>query len=103
MNVHEPPFIVARMSTRLLTSLVAGVLFASTLLAVAAAVPAQNPAQGASVRAALESAERGAFAAARVPCIATHPLFGWVEYAALRRDVDTLSNTQAQAFLARYR
>ena len=87
------------MSTRLLTSLVAGALFASTLLAAAAPVSAQN----ASIRAALEAAERGAFDAAQSPGIAAHPLYGWVEYAALRRNVDTLSNTQAQAFLARYR
>ncbi len=99
MNVHEPPFIVGRMLTRLLTSLVAGTLFAGTLLA--SATPAS--AQTASARAALEAAERGTFDAAKFPGIAAHPLYGWVEYAALRRNVDTLSNSQAQAFLNRYR
>src|SRR5688572_8968487 len=103
MNVHEPPFIVGRMSTRLLTFLVAGPLFASALLAAAVPVLAQNAAPNASIRAALEAAERGSFDAAQSPGVAAHPLYGWVEYAALRRSVDTLPNTQAQAFLTRYR
>ena len=88
------------MFIRLLTCLVAGTLFASMLLAVA--TPAAH-AQNASIRAALEAAERGQFDATQFPGIAAHPLYGWVEYAALRRDVDTLSNAQAQAFLSRHR
>ncbi len=59
--------------------------------------------QRAQVRAALEAAERGQFDAAQYDYLADHPLFGWIQYAALRRTIDTLSNTQAQGFLARYR
>ncbi len=103
MNVHEPPFIVGRMLTRPLTSLVAGTLLAGALIAAATSALAQNPAQSASARAALEAAERGTFDAGKFPGIAAHPLYGWVEYAALRRNVDTLSPSQAQAFLTRYR
>ncbi|MCA1715181.1 MAG: lytic murein transglycosylase, partial [Gammaproteobacteria bacterium] len=59
--------------------------------------------QRAQVRAALEAAERGAFDAAAYAYLASHPLYGWIEYAALRRNIDVLSNAQGQAFLSRYR
>ena len=70
-------------------------------LALAAAGPAR--AQSAEFRAALEAAERGQFQASDHPVAARHPAFGWVEYAALRRDVDLLPPAQGQAFLQRYR
>ncbi|MBT2745234.1 lytic transglycosylase domain-containing protein [Lysobacter sp. ISL-42] len=53
------------------------------------------------VRAAIEAAERGPFDAAQYADIARHPLYGWVEYAALRRGIDTVNNGQAQDFLNR--
>lgn len=53
------------------------------------------------VRAAIEAAERGPFDAAQYADIARHPLYGWVEYAALRRGIDTVNNGQAQDFLSR--
>lgn len=53
------------------------------------------------VRAALEAAERGGFDAGQYADIARHPLYGWVEYAALRRNIDSLDNGQARDFLAR--
>ena len=52
-------------------------------------------------RAALEAAERGDRDAASLP--SEHPLAGWVEYALLRRDIDTLATGTGQAFLARFR
>ncbi|HEY5799031.1 MAG TPA: transglycosylase SLT domain-containing protein [Burkholderiaceae bacterium] len=55
------------------------------------------------VRAALEAAELGRFDAGQYADIARHPLYGWVEYASLRRDIDNLSAGQAQSFLSRYR
>ncbi|MEO6364856.1 MAG: transglycosylase SLT domain-containing protein [Luteimonas sp.] len=54
-----------------------------------------------SFRAALEAAERGQ-PAANPASLASHPLAGWLQYATLRRNIDTLSNAQAQAFLSRY-
>jgi soluble lytic murein transglycosylase len=55
------------------------------------------------VRAALEAAEMGRFDAGQYADIARHPLYGWVEFASLRRDIDNLSAGQAQSFLSRYR
>ncbi len=53
------------------------------------------------VRAALEAAERGTLRPADFSDIASHPLYAWVEYADLRRNIDTLQPAQAQTFLAR--
>lgn len=53
------------------------------------------------VRAALEDAELGRFDAAQYSDLASHPLFAWIEYAALRRDIDNVSAEQAQSFLKR--
>jgi soluble lytic murein transglycosylase len=52
-------------------------------------------------RAALDAAERGESSAS--PLSADHPLAGWADYAALRRNIDTLPATRAQAFLDRHR
>ncbi len=75
-------------------------LLAAALLAFAMAASAQS--SDAQVRAAIEAAERGQFDAARYAQLSRDPLYGWIEYAALRRDIDTLPATQAQAFLTRY-
>ncbi len=64
---------------------------------------AQNlEAQRPQIRAALEAAERGQFNAAQYPGLNSHPLYGWVELADLKRNIDTLSTAQAQSFLKRY-
>lgn len=55
------------------------------------------------VRAAFSAAELGKLTPAQSSALADHPLAGWVEYAALRRDIDTLPAQRAQAFLAKYR
>src|SRR4249919_342260 len=62
----------------------------------------QDP-RSAQVSAAIAAAEAGRFDASQFPGIAGDPLYGWVEYAGLRRNIDTLSNAQAQAFLESYR
>ena len=71
------------------------------LLGALAALPSTARAQ--DVRGALEAAERGSFDAAQFPGIAAHPLYGWVEYAALRRNIDTLPPARGQSFLQRHR
>ena len=79
-------------------------LLLAALLALAGSVPAQTPdPTAAQFSAALAAAEAGRFDAAQYPGLASHPLHGWLEYAALRRNIDTLPNAQAQAFLTRYR
>lgn len=75
-------------------------LLATALLAFTAVAAAQS--SDAQVRAAIEAAESGQFDAARYAQLSRDPLYGWIEYAALRRDIDTLPAPQAQAFLTRY-
>lgn len=83
--------------------------FAIVLAAACGLLPscvaqAQNlDAQRPQIQAALQAAESGRFDASQYPSSLTaHPLYGWVEFAALKRDVDTLSTAQAQSFLKRY-
>ncbi|MEO6102528.1 MAG: transglycosylase SLT domain-containing protein, partial [Pseudoxanthomonas sp.] len=59
-------------------------------------------AQRPQIQAALQAAESGKFDAARYPGLTAHPLYGWLEFANLKRDIDTISTTQAQSFLKRY-
>ncbi|WP_242007435.1 transglycosylase SLT domain-containing protein [Luteimonas cucumeris] len=75
-------------------------LLAAMLLAFAGAAPAQS--SDARMRAAIEAAERGQFDASQSAQLQRDPIYGWLEYAALRRDIDTLPAAQAQAFLSRY-
>lgn len=49
---------------------------------------------------AIDAAERGQ--SVDVSRFASGPLYGWLEYAILRRDIDTLDDARAQAFLSRY-
>jgi soluble lytic murein transglycosylase len=64
------------------------------------AAPAQAVSD-AQVRTALQAAEAGQdYDAAAV---AGSPVAGWVEYASLRRNIDTLPSQRGQDFLARYR
>ncbi|HVR80813.1 MAG TPA: transglycosylase SLT domain-containing protein [Luteimonas sp.] len=78
--------------------------FAGALVGLSAPGTGQSPdPQSAPISAAIAAAERGQFDAAQAPGLTGHPLYGWVEYAALRRNIDTLANPQAQAFLTRYR
>ncbi|MFC3551309.1 transglycosylase SLT domain-containing protein [Lysobacter cavernae] len=94
------------------------IVLAACVAALAASACAQSPAappatstklptppadpQLPRVRAAIEAAERGQYDAGQYADLARHPLFGWIEYAGLRRTIDTLPNAQGQAFLSRY-
>jgi hypothetical protein len=64
---------------------------------------ARDTADDARLRAAIEDAERGRFDAAAHAGVRGHPAFGWVEYAALARELDTLAPQRGLDFLARYR
>ena len=76
------------------------VLVAALGLSLPSRATAQNlDAQRSQINAALIAAEKGQPIA---PGLEKHPLYGWVELATLRRNIDTLSNAQAQAFLKRY-
>ena len=84
-----------RISPVIVLAAVAGLCAAPVLHAQS--LDTQRPA----IRDALAAAEAGRVDAASAS-LARHPLYGWVEFAALRRDPDAISTAQAQAFLARY-
>ncbi|WP_460758815.1 lytic transglycosylase domain-containing protein [Lysobacter fragariae] len=69
---------------------------------VAATTVANADPQLVRVRSAIEAAERGDLDAAQYTDLVRHPLYGWIEYAGLRRDMASVSDTQATSFLARY-
>src|SRR5690606_40017676 len=67
---------------------------------------AQQPAVDAwlqRVADAIDAAERGRTDAARLAALVDHPLYGWIEYAGLRRDIDTLPIASGEGFLQRRR
>ena len=67
----------------------------------AGSVSAAPPPGDGQIRAALQAAEAGqAYDGA---AIAASPVAGWVEYASLRRNIDTLPTQRGHDFLARYR
>lgn len=77
--------------------------FAVALLLATASACAQNPdTQRTAMRIAIDNAERGQFDANAAATLRNHPLYGWLEYSALRRDIDTLDSARAQDFLKRY-
>ncbi len=51
---------------------------------------------------AIAEAERGQFNAAQYADLSGHPLFPWVEYAAIARDINTLPRARAEAFLKQH-
>jgi soluble lytic murein transglycosylase len=55
------------------------------------------------VKAAIEAAERGDFDPRAYGDLVEHPLHGWIEYAALRRAIDTLPEAEGAAFIARHK
>src|SRR3546814_8781722 len=69
----------------------------------ASAIPAQNVASDATIAGAIEAAERGDADAAKYAALAGHPLYGLIEYASLRRDIDRLSTAGGEGFLERDR
>ncbi|WP_251276727.1 hypothetical protein, partial [Enterobacter hormaechei] len=44
----------------------------------------------------------GQFDSGQAAALSRHPAYGWLEYANLRRNIDTVDTAQAQAFLKRY-
>ncbi|ALR01706.1 lytic transglycosylase domain-containing protein [Xylella fastidiosa] len=72
-------------------------------LGIAACARAQgDDPQLMAVRDAIAAAENGRLDPSQAATLNKHPLYGWIEYANLRRNIDTISNTQAQSFLSRY-
>ncbi|TQD47740.1 lytic transglycosylase domain-containing protein [Marilutibacter aestuarii] len=51
---------------------------------------------------AIDAARAGRFDASAYGDLADHPLYPWIEYASLARDLDTLPRDRAEAFLARH-
>ncbi len=77
------------------------VLVAALLLAAATTVRAQAQPDDDLAQRALAAAEIGL--PAPTPALRNdHPLQGWIEFARLRRDIDTLPAAQAQAFVERH-
>lgn len=54
------------------------------------------------MRDAIAAAERGQSDPAQLAALSRHPLYGWLEFATLKRSIDNVSNAQAQGFLQRY-
>lgn len=75
-------------------------LFALACCGVAAAQSLDN--QRPALRSALQAAENGSLSAGQAEALKNHPLYGWLQYARLRRDIDSVDTAQAQAFLRRY-
>lgn len=73
---------------------------AATWLPSAAAQSAD--AQRLAMRTALDAAEAGTLSPAQASAQARSPVYGWLEYAAMKRSIDTVATAQAQDFLARY-
>lgn len=59
-------------------------------------------AQRTALRTAIANVEAGKADDASISGLRNHPLYGWLEYARLRRNIDTLATSQAQDFLKRY-
>jgi soluble lytic murein transglycosylase len=82
------------------------ILSAAPLLAclgLSAPIAAQTlDAQRAQMKTAIDNAERGQFDPAQAAALVKHPLYPWLEYANLRRNIDTVTTAQAQDFLKRY-
>ena len=93
-NLSTRPLLQARRSRAWL---------APILVLACIAMPAAAATGEAAVRAAFEAAARGDTDAARKAGLASHPLAGWIEYAALVEAIDDLGTTRGADFLARHR
>ncbi|MCC8535518.1 transglycosylase SLT domain-containing protein [Xanthomonas axonopodis pv. poinsettiicola] len=77
--------------------------FISILCLTGTALHAQSlDPQLTAMREAIATAERGQSNPAQLAALSRHPLYGWLEFATLKRNIDTVSNAQAQGFLQRY-
>ncbi|MFO3706424.1 transglycosylase SLT domain-containing protein [Xanthomonas codiaei] len=78
-------------------------LLAGLLCLASTALHAQNlDPQLTAMRDAIAAAERGQSDPAQLAALSRHPLYGWLEFATLKRSIDNVSNAQAQGFLQRY-
>ena len=75
------------------------VFFTAALAALALPGSVSAQSDDSQLRAALEAAGRGQAVPAHMT---SHPAYGWIEFASLRRDLASLPGDQAQSFLARY-
>ncbi|PJK12719.1 lytic murein transglycosylase [Lysobacteraceae bacterium NML120232] len=66
-----------------------------------ASVPPLRAQDDADFAAALAAAENGQWQSDYAAAFARHPAYGWLEYAHLRRSLDTLDSRRAEDFLAR--
>ncbi|RJL89327.1 lytic murein transglycosylase [Xanthomonas vasicola] len=82
---------------RLATVFICLLCFGSTALRAQTLDP-----QLTAMRDAIAAAERGQSNAVQFAALSRHPLYGWLEFATLKRNIDTVSNAQAQGFLQRY-
>ena len=78
-------------------------LAAIPAIGTADAAERAQPASLQQAAAAIDAAERGELDATRRAALASHPLAGWIDYAALRRDLDVLPVERGAAFLAGHR
>lgn len=99
-NMHKrtPPLLAALLACACVIGGAAERLTAHAANATARIAPPDT-----ALRAAFESAARGSLDAATLSSHASHPLAGWLEYAALRRDFTTLPPERGAAFIAKYR
>ncbi len=95
-------------TSALLTALLAGTCLVSGSAIAQSPPPATTtpiriamPDSG--LRGAFEAATRGQLAEATRRTYATHPLAGWLEFTALRRELDALPAERGTAFLAKFR
>jgi soluble lytic murein transglycosylase len=94
----------------IVTSSLLAALLGTTCLVSGSAIAQSLPAPRIQValpdtglRSAFEAAARGQLDDATRAMYAAHPLAGWLEYTALRRDFDSLPVERGAAFLAKYR
>lgn len=103
MEIHLCLGIVATMPMPDNTRTLSLLLFLGLAACATTVAQAQSTAHDGQIRAAIEAAEQGRFDAAHQPALVDHPLYGWVQYASLTHELDTLPAARAQTFLARYR
>ncbi len=99
MHIVNSSLLAALLGT---TCLVSGSAIAQTVPA-SSAPKIQLAKPDASLRSAFESAALGRLDDTTRSQYAKHPLAGWLEYTALRRDVDTMPTPRGSAFLTKYR
>jgi len=83
-------------------SLAAALLLALPALSAPAVAAPSSDAERTAMRAAIEGAEAGRVDLGGNAALRGSPIYAWLEYAGLRRDIDRLDNARAVDFLRRY-